>query len=104
MFKECAAVRGCRREVEMRAAIVAIVLQMLCCATASAQQPFSCSDFERHEDGAWTPRRKITIGGPGGAVEFGPETALRAGAVQKGVDLGGLLDVMCGFAEPGRAQ
>jgi len=76
--------------------MISAMALLLCCAPALAQQPISCSDFRRNDDGTWTPLKTVTIGAPQHQVQFGPDMSLRPGAVVNGVDLGGLLDVMCG--------
>jgi hypothetical protein len=77
-------------------AIVCAAVLLLFSVGAQAQQPISCSNFRHNEDGSWTPVKEMTIGSPGHEARFGPEMSLRAGVVVNGVDLAGLLDVMCG--------
>ncbi|HXY57109.1 MAG TPA: hypothetical protein VEH76_00860 [Methylocystis sp.] len=85
----------------MRAAMATAATLLLLSSAAPAQQPISCSDFRHNEDGSWTPLKSVTIGGPQRTAQFGPDMTLRAGVVVNGVDLGGLLDVMCGVKELG---
>jgi len=86
----------------MRAAISSVVLLLLLFSAAAAQQPISCSDYRHNGDGSWTPLKEITIRGPHQTAQFAPDMSLRAGAVVNGVDLAGLLDVMCLGKELGR--
>ena len=85
----------------MRASVASAVILLLFSSAAPAQQPIACSDFRHNEDGSWTPLKSVTIGGPHQAAQFGPDMSLRAGVVVNGVDLAGLLDVMCGGKELG---
>ena len=80
----------------MRTAIASAVFLLLLSSSAPAQQAISCSDYHQNDDGSWTPLKRVTIGGPDHSVQFGPDQSLRAGVVVNGVDLAGLLDVMCG--------
>ena len=79
----------------MRTVIAAAVFLLLLSHSAPAQQAISCSDFRQNDDGSWTPLKIVTISGPKQSAQFGPDESLRAGIVVKGVDLAGLLDVMC---------
>jgi hypothetical protein len=80
----------------MRRMMTALALLPLLSSATRAQEAITCSGFERHEDGSWSPLKTITIRGPNREARFEPGMRLRAGEVTQGVDLGGLLDVMCG--------
>jgi hypothetical protein len=86
----------------MRIMIVAVAMLPVLTSAAPAQQAISCPDFRHNEDGSWTPLKNITIAGPNRQAEFGPDMSVRAGVVVNGVDLGGLLDLMCEGRSQGR--
>lgn len=50
-----------------------------------------CADYRRQQDGAWTPRRPIIVGG----VSLTPGVSFTSGVSFSGIDLAARLDARC---------
>ena len=75
--------------------VLSLIISLSIAGSASAQEDFTCGDFQHNEDGSWTPLKDMTIAAPNGQIEIGPGVSLTVGFPILGLDLAATLDETC---------
>jgi hypothetical protein len=57
---------------------------------------FKCSDFQKNQDGTWSPTHTVTLPAGGARISLSPKDSIKPGASVAGYPLGALLDAGCG--------
>lgn len=55
-----------------------------------------CSDFQKNQDGTWSPTHTVAIPAGGARISLSPKDSIRPGASTAGVPLGATLNSECG--------
>jgi hypothetical protein len=55
-----------------------------------------CSDFQKNQDGTWSPTHTVTIPAGGARMSLSPKDSIHPGGSMAGLHLGAALDSECG--------
>ena len=77
----------------MKRIILAAALTFVGCA--SAQAGFDCSKWQKGDDGSWSAKEPVEIGGRAGRLDYMPGEVYKEGEQKNGLDIVKLLNANC---------
>ena len=74
---------------------ILIALAVLSGAATAQAAGFDCSKWQKNDDGSWSAKEPIEIGGPAGRLDYMPGEIYKEGDSKNGLDIAKLLNANC---------
>ena len=72
-----------------------IVAALVCASSMSAEAAFDCGKWQKNDDGSWSAKEPVEIGGRAGRLDYMPGEIYKEGETKNGLDIVKLLNANC---------
>ncbi len=72
-----------------------LVAALVVAGNGSAQAAFDCGKWQRNDDGSWSAKEPVEIGGRAGRLDYMPGEIYKEGESKNGLDIAKLLNANC---------
>lgn len=72
-----------------------LIVLSLALGASAAHAGFDCSKWQKNDDGTWSAKEAVEIGGPAGRLDYTPGEIYKEGQTKNGLDIVKLLNANC---------